>query len=402
MRLKTPVRLSRGLSMAAAGTVVLGFAGFAVTQGGPASADPHQVYTVVGSDTVQDVYNQFSLDEGANLIGSWNATNPTNLTLINEDITPNNAAAGQCSFSRPNGSGQGENALRKSINQSTTAAQLAIAPGANCIDWSRSSSGPGSDQKADGQLVFIPFAIDALTGSVGSESSSAFQTETSLLTSAQETTLYNTCSNVTMPDGTVLDPNGTGNGTTILNIDLYFPQSGSGTAKFWASKTGNWNPAAPGACVHQTIVNATNPANDGTVVEEHDGSAVSDDPQGYGPFSIAQYIAQTNGFGINRIHLAILEDINSIAPEVNGSLNLNATFTREVYDIIPFANVTSGMTGFNSQEAQLLAGTASVLCRDVITITNYGFALLPSNSSTYDACGATTANLRAFDSTDPV
>jgi ABC-type phosphate transport system substrate-binding protein len=402
MRLKTPVRLRRGLTMAAAGTVVLGFAGFAVTQGGPASADPHQVYTVVGSDTIQDVYNQFSLDEGANLIGSWNATNPTNLNLINEDITPNNAAGGQCSFSRPNGSTQGANALRKSINQSTTAAQLAIAPGPNCVDWSRSSSAPGSDQKADGQLVFIPFAIDAVTGAVGSESSSAFQTETNLLTTAQLTTLYNTCTNVTMPDGTQLDPNGTGNGTTILNIDLYLPQSGSGTAKFWASKTGGYSLSPPPACDHQTIVNATNPANDGTVVEEHDGSAVSDDPNGYGPFSIAQYIAQSGGFGINRIHNAILVDINSIAPEVNGSLNLNASFTREVYDVIPYNNVTSGMTGFNSQEAQLLAGTSSVLCRDVITISNYGFALLPSNSSTYDACGATTANLRAFDSTDPV
>jgi hypothetical protein len=64
--------------------------------------------------------------------------------------------------------------------------------------------------------------------------------------------------------------------------------------------------------------------------------------------------------------------------------------------------VTLGQPGFNAQEAQLLAGAGSLLCRDQITIENYGFALLPNNSSTFDACGATTPNLRAFDSTDPV
>ena len=401
MRLRFHVRLGRRVTtLVTAGTIVLGFVGFAVTQGGRASADPHDVYTVVGSDTTQNVFDQFALDEGANLIGSWDALNPVT-QVQGEDITPNNAAGGQCSFTRPDGSGQGENALRKSINQSTTAAQLAIPPGANCIDWARDSSAPGSDQRSDGQLVFIPFAIDAVTGAVSSAATSQFTTETSRLTVAQLTTLYNTCTNVTMPDGTVLNPNG--NATSgQLAITLYLPQAGSGTAKFWASKTGGYSLAPPPACVHLTIQAGPDA---GDIVEENDGTAVLSDPTGYEPFSIAQWIAQTNGFGTNRLHGAVLAQINSVAPVASGELNLSFPFTREVYHIIPYANVTSGMTGFNQQEQQLLATTAtatSVLCRDVISITNYGFALLPSNSSTYDACGATTANLRAFDSTDPV
>ena len=405
MRLKSPVHLSRGLTLVTAGTVIAGFAGFAALQAGPASADPHQVYTVVGSDTIQDVWNQFALDEGANLIGSWNAVNPVS-QVADDTITPNNAAGGQCSFTRPNGSTQGESALRKSVNQSTGAAQLAIAPGPNCVDWSRSSSGPGNDQKNDGQLVFIPFGIDAVTGAISSAASSALATEANQLTIAQLTTLYSGCTNVTMADGSVLNPNGNATGTQIP-ITLYLPQSGSGTAKFWASKMGNFSLSSLPSCVHQTILAGPNA---GTMVEEHDGTAVTSDPTGYMPFSIARWIANRNGFGTDLRHSAVLVDISpNVSPaapvspfdngnSATGNLNTNFPITREVYDIIPFANVTSGMTGFNSQEAQLLAGTTSVLCRDIITITNYGFALLPSSSTTFDACGATTPNLRAFGS----
>ena len=406
MRLKSPVRLPRGLTtLVTVGTVIMGFSSLAVISGGSASADPHQVYTVVGSDTVENVYDQFALDEGANLIGSWDAVDPVNQT-VGETITPNNALGGQCAFTRPDGSGQGENALRKSYFPSTTAAQLATPPGPGCIDWSRSSSGPGTDQRNDGIFVFIPFAIDAVTGGISSAATAQFTTETNLLTVAQLTTLYDNCQNVTMPDGTVLDPNGTAT-TGQLNIDLYLPQSGSGTAKFWASKTGGWTPGSgEPSCIHQSIVSGPDM---GDIVEENDGTDVTSDPTGYTPFSVAQWISQNDNCnnapacGVNRLHSLVLTDINSIAPIVNGEENLNQAFTREVYDIIPYANVTSGMTGYNSQEAQLLASSstlASVLCRDVITITNFGFQLLPSNSSTYDACGATTANLRAFDSTD--
>src|SRR5215813_4064552 len=113
-------------TLMAVGTAILGFTGLAIAQAGPASADPTQVYVTVGSDTTQDVMNQYALDLAGNELGSFNAVNPVN------------QAAGNCTFTRPNGSGEGLAALRKSINQATTAAQLAAPPQANCIDFSRS------------------------------------------------------------------------------------------------------------------------------------------------------------------------------------------------------------------------------------------------------------------------
>ncbi len=424
MRLKTPARLTRGLaSVMTVGTVVAAIAGFAVAYAVPASADPHQVFTVVGSDTIENVEDQFALDEGANLIGSWDAVNPVT-QQIGEVITPNNAAAGQCAFVRPDGSTAGESALRVSINSSSTALSTLTAPeagaptptplpGLGCVDWARSSAGPGGDQKADGQLVFIPFAIDAVTGAISSAATSTFQAAAESFTLADLTTFYKSCGTVTI-GGVTYDPN-TPTGAGNTPIDLYIPQQGSGTEKFWATTLGfTYN--APPACVHNTTIAGT---NIGTTVEENDGTAVTDDPQGYMPFSIAQWIAQSNGHE-DRRHSAILMDITpnpttsnpsptpvtpcttgSCAPS-GGTLNTNFPITREVYNIIPYANVTSGMTGYNATEAQLLAGSESLLCRDVFTITGYGFALLPSSSTVYDQCGATTANLRAFDSSDPV
>ena len=90
-------------------------------------------------------------------------------------------------------------------------------------------------------------------------------------------------------------------------IDLYVPQPGSGTRNFWGTTLGNF-PTGAGAlpaCVHDHIIaGALAPANDGNVsvpVEEHDGTAVATDPNGYGPYSIAQYISQSHGHN-PRIH----------------------------------------------------------------------------------------------------
>src|SRR6266699_4353001 len=102
-----------------------GLAALAVGVAGPAAADPTTTYVTVGSDTVQDVMNQFTADEFPGLIGSWDAVNPVS-GVAHEIITPKPG----CSMTRPNGSGEGLAALRKSINQATTAAQLPAPPSA--------------------------------------------------------------------------------------------------------------------------------------------------------------------------------------------------------------------------------------------------------------------------------
>jgi hypothetical protein len=328
---------------------------------------------------------------GSNELGSWNAVNPVS-QAIGDTITPANAAGGQCSFTRPDGSGQGLSAFRKSINPSSTAAQLAIAPEPNCIDLSRSSSGV-SNQNNAGVLVWIPFALDAVTGAIGSNGTLANSTLNPFVnafTLANLTALYN-CNTTTVTVGsttTTFNPNTATAGQQ--QIDLYIPQAGSGTLSFWATTLG-FSATSPPACDHQTIVGTT------TAVEENDGTAVSTDPLGYMPFSIAQWISQSNHSNIDRRHNAIEEDVNGISPcsgatscpSSGGSLNSSFPITRDVYNILQ----TSQATG-TGPLAQLFAGPNSQLCQDIFTIAAYGFATISNCGSTAVANrGFTTAQL---------
>src|ERR1700678_3214352 len=265
MMSKRPVS-SRVKSLMAVGTAVAGFAALTVVYAGPACADPAEVLRAVGSDTSQDVMNQFSYDIGANELGSYNAVNPVT-AVIGENITP--VIAGSltttCSFTRPNGSGQGLDALRKSINQSTAAPQLADPPQAGCVDIARSSSGPGSNQANDGSLVYIPFAFDDVSGVTAPNTNLTTAndfTETDLIT------LYKSCGNVT-EGGVTYNPNTATAGQ--VQIDLYVPQPGSGTLSFWATTLGFSSTSLP-TCVHQTILSGPDA---GQLVEENDGTAVT-------------------------------------------------------------------------------------------------------------------------------
>jgi len=378
MKLKSPVRPGRRLAtLLTAGAVTLGMAGFVVAQAGTASADPQQLFTAVGSDTTQDVMNAFAnVTLGSNELGSWNAVNPVS-QVQGDTITPANAAGGQCSFTRPDGSGQGLNAFRKSIAPTSTAAQLAIAPEPNCIDFSRSSSGV-SNQNNAGVLVWIPFALDAVTGAIGSASTLPAAVNT--FTLANLTALYN-CTAQTV-GGTTFNPNTGG------NIDLYIPQAGSGTLTFWATTLG-FSATAPPACDHQTILAGPNA---GQPVQEHDGTDVTSDPIGYTPFSIAQWISQSNHPSIDRRHSAVLENVNGVFPcsgnsncaPSGGTLNSSFPITRDVYNILQ----TSQATG-TGPLAQLFAGPNSQLCQDIFTIAAYGFATIPN-------CGSTAVAQRGF------
>src|ERR1700722_10245953 len=153
MGLKPPTMLRkrsvRGLM--AAGAVVAAVGGMALAQAAPALADPQPTLVAVGSDTIQDVWNAFTngtpADSAAGIaavpaalvagqVASYNATNPAT-GAINENITPQDGfvpnptatfplAAGDCSFARPNGSGQGIAALRLALNAASTHASKAI------------------------------------------------------------------------------------------------------------------------------------------------------------------------------------------------------------------------------------------------------------------------------------
>jgi hypothetical protein len=437
-------RAKRLKSLTVVGAVTLGFAGAAFAAAAPASADPAFTYVAVGSDTIQDVMNGFAFttggEAGGGVLASYNATNPTDLTLVHENITPVKNIAGtstvNCSFTRPNGSTEGFNALDKSFNTSSSLTQLTTPPGPGCIDISRSSSGPGINGSgpgaldSSGGLVYIPFALDAVAGASGPPAAVTGQTiecttandancvngfdtnytvpatniaQASMFTQTELTTLYSCVPGTSSPNdfvavnGVNYFPNGdapTGVSGDV-NIDLYAPQAGSGTLKFWASKL-SFSATAPPACVHQQIL--AGPAK-GLLVEEHDGTAYASDPNGYGPFSIAQWLAQSHGID-DRRHSAQLQSINAVAPlNTSGKLNTAFPFIREVFDVMQYGAVVSGagITGqtFDPVLSGLFATTGSALCQNTFLIQKYGFAVLPtSGGPTPDQCGATTASLR--------
>lgn len=386
------------MTLAVAGTATLALTGLAAAVPNHAFADPTNSYIAVGSDTTQDVIDQLSIDLAGNLLGSYDAVNPVTQNP-HEIITPVRASATptKCSFTRPDGSGEGLAALRKSINQSTSATQLAAPPQANCIDIGRSSSGPGSNAATTGSLVYIPFALDAVAGSTGPTSG----TGATAITTADSFTLtdlvnlYKNCTNVT-EGGVTYNPNTAATGQ--VQINLYVPQPGSGTRNFWASTLGFNNTTLP-TCVHDHIVAG---ADNGQPVQEHDGTAVSTDPNGFAPFSVAQWISQRNGHD-DRRHGAVLHNLNGTSPfngtAASGTLNTAFPITREVYNIVQFAKV-SGSTA-DPNLVSMLVGPNSFLCQDSFTITGFGFGLL--GSGTTDACGSIANSLRAFDpTTNPV
>jgi len=430
MRLKSHVSLdrwarSRLTTLMAVGALTLSFAGFGVVMtAGPASADPTCQEVATGSDTIQDVMNQYSVDLTGNLLCSYNAVDPVtgSQTTNIEYIKGLNATepAISCLEQRPNGSSAGQVGLRESINPSTTAspALSPVAP-AGCIDIARSSSGPTSNTA--GALTFIPFAEDAVTGAIGPATGGTVNgingpettvatalTTTNMFTVADLTNLYKNCSEVTeggvtyWPFGsTATQPSGT------QRIDLYVPKPGSGTLKFWAQELGFSATSLPD-CVFDTIQNGADATQS---VEEHNGTAVGTDPDGYMPFSIAQWISQsvhTTGdpVDLDRRYGAVLQDIGGVSPFSGTRMNAAFPFNREVYNVVEGCRVDSTapnpLTGgacptgsIDPNLVSMLVGTGGSLCQDELTIIGYGFALLVNNSNEPDTCGSIAASLRS-------
>ncbi|HEY5396223.1 MAG TPA: hypothetical protein VIL16_12580 [Trebonia sp.] len=461
MRFKPPTMLRKRSvrSLLAAGAVVAAVGGMALAQSAPALADSQPTLVAVGSDTIQDVWNAFTngtpADSAAGIaavsaplapgfVASYNATNPAT-GAINENITPQDGwavqngtvpnptanfplAPGDCSFARPNGSGQGVAALRLALNAASTHASKAIAPfpGLGCVDIARSSSSVDvTDNNPAVDVQFVPFAIDAVTGATGPSSctpstncpgftadlgngtTKAVTTVASNLGSdigtaslAQVSALYN-CT-TTKIGGTTYWPQEPGQtapaGDTA--IDLYVPQPGSGTRSFWEGTSAANFPDSEvdSTCVNDHIINgALASANDGGVsvpVEEHDGTAVSTDPVGYGPFSIAQYISQQNPTHNPRFHGAVLREINGVSPFVTAgtpSSGLNTAFPvlRNVYDVVKLSRLTTASDPIDG----LFNGVGSTICSQRSIIRSFGFGLMSATVFNDLTCGAISTSL---------
>jgi ABC-type phosphate transport system substrate-binding protein len=371
--------LTGGLAVAAA-------VGLVVSTAGPAAADPATTYVAVGSDTIQDVMNQFSVIVGGGSVGSWDAVNPGSPTVTHDEINPKSG----CSMTRPNGSGEGLSALRKSVNPATAAAVLADPPEPGCVDFARSSGGPGGNQSDTGQLVYVPFALDAVAPATGPAVAAGGAVATAIthaddFTSANLVALY-ACTTITV-DGVSYVPDGTTTNATTQPVHLYVPQPGSGTRSFWAT-TLSFNGTTLPSCVHDTSVVTA------VAVQEHDGTVFAGDADALGPFSIAQFVSQTNGHN-DRRHNAAIHSLNAIAPLTGTSLNTAYPITREVYNIVKLSRITTGSADFDAGLTSLLSGGSSLLCGQSLTIRSFGFATLAAAPLGH-TCGQVATNLRAF------
>jgi ABC-type phosphate transport system substrate-binding protein len=334
----------------------------------PAFADPtagsFKNLSGVGSDTIQDVMN--GMASQISDIGSYDAVDPATGAAGGQIQTK----AGTLTFTRPNGSGDGVKALSASIQGGSH--QWANKTIKDQVDFARSSSGPsvtGTD------LVYVPFARDAVTYAVPSGSDWARNIPTgSAADPANKLSLYNIyhCIKTSYTDS---------NGDPVA-IKPLVPQSGSGTAKFWAS-TLSFDDGALPSCVKR--VN-----NEGVAVQEHDGSTLTD-PGNIVPFSIAQYIAQGNhtaiaaSTGVNVVERkgqVVLGSINGQSPfrMSGGKTVMNAQFpvTRLVYNVVSAARAADT----NDKVNTTFIGASSAVCSHPEIITQFGF-------STISNCGAT-------------
>lgn len=341
----------------------------------PAFADPSGFKTLsgVGSDTIQDVMN--GMGSAVPAIGSYDAVDP--VTQVAGGLIQ--TKAGGPSYIRPNGSGDGVKALSDSLEGSAHPWNGVDITGQ--VDFARASGFQGSTGT---DVTYIPFALDAVTYAVNAGSD--FPRNLPLGSSsdaASRLSLYNIyhCIKTTYTDSNL----------NTVTIHPLVPQSGSGTAKFWASTLGFSDSALP-TCVKRVNTDATP-----ETVEEHNGTSI-DDPGDIAPFSIAQFIAQGNhasisqAFGVNvteRRGNVTLGSINGqpAIRESGTSTVMNPLFpvTRDVFNVISSAAVTTPGTLKTT-----FVGSSSAVCQQSALILAFGFQTI-SNCGDTSLQGAYTS-----------
>jgi ABC-type phosphate transport system substrate-binding protein len=333
----------------------------------PAFADPSGFKTLsgVGSDTIQDVMNGMGSQVGA--IGSYDAVDPGTQAVGGLITTKSNGNP----FIRPNGSGDGVNALSDSIEGGTHLWNgVSIL---NQVDFARASSFQGSTGT---DLTYIPFAQDAVTYAVNAGSD--FPRNLVVGSSADAVTKLSLYNIYHCLKTTYLDSNG-----DSITIHPLTPQAKSGTAKFWASTLGFSDTSLP-TCVKRVNTDAT-PAT----IEEHNGTTI-DDAGDIVPFSIAQYIAQGNhasiaqAFGVTvneRRGNVVLGSIGGqpAIRESGATTIMNPAFpvTRQVFNVVSKARVTSDATIQST-----FVGSTSSVCSQSALIQSFGFATIANCGDT--------------------
>lgn len=363
-----------------------------ITSKGKAVVPREKDITGVGSDTIQNLLDQFSLDYNATIraaaphLYSWDATN-LKTGAVNDLIKEK---FGCSKAPRPNGSSAGILAavggpLALSANTSThDKAHF-------CTDFARASRGRAVGDPAFGKggIAFDTTAQDGVTWATNPGSPAP-----NSLTLKQLTEIYScTVTNWSQVGG------------KNVKIDVQLPQAGSGTRSFWLKVLGI---TAPGSCVDSSKgESSTNPPPNGNLPEENEGVNKFLQPSNViFPFSIGKYLAETehsatclnkkctpvngvvckptktqNRFGCNTHGAMILHPIFRASPVAGKGANQTinpkfpATFLRFVYVVVRWAKTKDHIPGY----LEALFGSHGWMCASKAAhkdMVNYGF--LPS------------------------
>jgi hypothetical protein len=393
-------------TLLAVGTATAGFIALGLSAAVPASADPGSIYIGGGSDTTQAIMDAFATTTGG-LVASYDAVDPvtqTVHTMVNAEL---NAGTSQTleTFLRPNGSGDGFTALRYSNGTNLAALSpygggtTAQMPAVGSLAFSRSSGGPASvagsaNVSATGQYQFVPFAYDNVAVSVGP---STLITNANLFTFTDLVNLYKNCATVTENGVTYWPFSATGTQPpNTTRIDLYVPQSGSGSRNFWLDEFTGQHSTLP-SCVFDTEQQGPNV---GKSLEENNGQIVSDDTSGIFPYSVGQWIFQKNAGGAKDLRDgAVLTNNNAISPCTTALPTCNAqnvtTFPifRELFNVLIVSKITGASADPNL--VSLFVGANSALCGNGGIIRSFGFVPLSATTQAPDPCGSTATSLRA-------
>ncbi len=385
-----------------------------------------------GSDTTQDVMNGLQIAIGrVSADGDWKLSSYDATSDVANEVLV--TKLGGNSIYRPNGSGDGRDALLTSIGQrANTTGKFTYASPSTARSWkadsldagndqvfgqvqyARSSSGPTTNVSTTGAVAYVPFAKDAVDYAVSANSlfpalSVGTDTDAANANGVTPSTLfaiYNCeADRIITKSGAatklVSDAYTLADGETSTDIEAYIPQSSSGTGKFWALKFYGSESATLPACVTRTYPDRGSVA--GGSVQEHNGSAIENVAGGITPFSIPKWIgmaknvANVAGFeGVTDVRAgAVLGTLNGIAPTLGtgSNLRMNPVFltngstsflARSVYNIVPYRLLTDPST----LEYTMFNGRTSLVCANSATITAYGFGALTATGGS-NSCGYT-------------
>jgi len=337
-----------------------------ITSKGKAVLPREKDITGVGSDTIQNLLDQFSLDYNGTVraaaphLYSWDATNPKTGALGDLISTK----SGCTKIARPNGSSAGI---------ATLAANIKDPKGGFCEDFGRSSRGRAATDpvKGKGGVLFVALAKDAVTWSTGAHGSNAPQN----LKASALTRIYNCSARHWNQVG----------GKSTATITPVLPQSASGTRAFFLSAI---NVTTPGKCVKTS-----------DTIEENEGTnkIFRNNKNIVFPFSVGKWIAQgfhsakcgkkpakgQNLFGCNKNGVLALRSISGHKPTTGSGKNTTVNprfaqaFVRTVYDVVRFSTKTRDHI---PALLEPIFGTHGFTCTNKTArtdIKNYGFLPTP-------------------------